>query len=320
MSSRIERYESGKIQPPRLKLSLVESEEEESSDVEIIKPRMQAVAENVADVNYSPRRLTDAEANVIVAVLWQVQLLHDKSSKPFLCVGDEIEYPSNQQGIVTRKIYATVPVAANLSSLAVSPRFSYENYLEFGVKCQFIVGEQTREMQGLRVNNARVPFPFQRRHAKEIQWATFNPLVHSETLDDNRTTVVFIDKPNVPLHGDSFFLSTSVAGSVLNQVGTSPNSYDLDDEEKQRNESMLHFYDDTYVPNVCKFTATNMHGQDERNVASDGTSVNIVFTNAPFMELQKWYRAKKQVQEFLTTLKRIDAVVKSAIVNGEKFI
>lgn len=320
MSSRIERYESGKIQPPRLKFSLVESEDEESSDVEIIKPRMQAVAENVADVNYSPRRLTDAEANVIVAVLWQVQLLHDKSSKPFLCVGDEIEYPANQEGTITRKIYATVPVTANLSSLAASPRFAYENYVEFGVKCQFIVGEQTREMQGLRVNNARVPFPFQRPGAKEMQWAAFNPLVHSETPDDNRTLVVLIDKPNIPLHGDSFFLSASVAGSVLNEVGTSPNDEINDAEEKQQRDSMLHFFDNVYVPSVCNFTATNMHGQDARTVESNGISVNIVFTNAPFLELQQWKKAKKQVQEFLTTTKRIDAVMKSAIVNGEKFV
>jgi hypothetical protein len=63
-----------------------------------------------------------------------------------------------------------------------------------------------------------------------------------------------------------------------------------------------------------------MHGQDARTVESNGISVNIVFTNAPFLELQQWKKAKKQVQEFLTTTKRIDAVMKSAIVNGEKFV
>ena len=317
--SRLDQYNANKVQPPRLKL--VESEEEEtSSDVEIVKPRMQEIAETVVDLDYSPRRLTDAEANVIVAMLWQVQLLHDKSSKPYLVVGDEVRYPANQDGVITRNVHASIPVTANLSTLAASPRFSYGSFVEFGVKCQFVIGEQTRAMQSLRVNNVRVPFPLQRPGAQEIQWAAFNPLVHSETPDETRTLITFIDKPNIALHGDSFFLGTSIAGAILNEVGTSPNEDVTDLEAKEKDMSMLHFFDDTFLPNVSNYTATNMHGQNARTVASDGMSINIAFTNAPYLGLQQWRKAKKQVQEFLTTLKRIDAVIKAAIVNGEKFV
>lgn len=276
---------------------------------------IRVLAERVAEQPYYPQTLTDEQANRVVATLVLAQQMLEDDVRFFLQVGSAVEYPMNQEGEVMRSVSAEIAVYPNLQTL-VCKRFTYSESSDFGLKCQFIIGIDTA--RGVPASNTRVPFPLQRRDALELPWAAYNSAIHSETDAVDRTRVVFIDKPNVPLNGDAFYLETTDSAAPLNEVGTSPNDDPSDGDTQRR--ATLHFYDELFASIVASATARNMHNESEALVSSPGTSINIKLGNAEPVSAERWKRAIEIVKRHLTTPARIERIVGHTIKYGVAFV
>lgn len=276
---------------------------------------VRVIAERTAEQPYYPQTLTDEQANRVVATLVLAQQMLEDDVRFFLQVGGAIEYPMNQEGEVMRSVSAEIVVHPNVQTL-VCKRFTYSDSNEFGLKCQFVIGSDTA--RGVPASNTRVPFPLQRRDALELPWAAYNSAIHSETDAVDRSRVVFIDKPNVPLNGDAFYLETTDSAAPLNEVGTSPNDEPSDNDTQRR--ATLHFYDELFASIVASATARNMYNENEALVSSPGTSINIKLSNAELVSAERWKRAVEIVKRHLTTPARIERIVGHTIKYGVAFV
>lgn len=304
--------------PPRLKLT-EDSDDDSSGSVEVLGSSMQRAAESVVEPGYWPRALDDASAEIVVSLLWLAQEMCNRNARFYLVVGGDVQYPQNQQGTIERAIYATIPVEPVLDTLCAT-RFSFVNPAEFRLRCQFVVGSRDAPHVQVPASTVRVPYPLQREGAIDMPWAAYNSKTHTDAPrpGDNRRSVMFIDKPNVAMYGDRFFLSTTGTSEQLNQVGTSPND-DTTDIDRSR-AAAQHFYDDFFVPAVVNETADNMHGEQASQVASDGTSVNIVVSNGNSLTAARWSVALREAKQHLTTAVRINAAVARIVLNGATLV
>lgn len=301
-------------QPPKLRL--VESSEESESDVATQISRIQSVAERVSEIPYRPQKMSVEDAQHVVGIILLAQQLLESNVQCELIVGGEVELPMNQQGTIEREVYARIPVTPDLSVLVVN-RFVFGKVMQFELKCRFNIGKRT--LGGTKINTERVPYNLQRPFADEIPWAAFNETIHTEEADpfSGLKTIVFTDKPNIPLHGDSFFLSTSILGTDLNSVGTSPN--DSPGGMQDLWPYQLHFYDNSFLEFAAE-SGDNMNGRSASYVACRGKSINVQVGNVGRPSLQNLKRATDEVVKHLTTPRRIQAALQYVIAQRQKLI
>ena len=283
-----------------------------------------------------PMRLSPEAVNHVVGVLWLAQALVAPTTTCHLVSGSDTILPNNQQGTITRDVYARVAVQPDLSTLVASgvqywpsvadrqavTTFNIEHrdagiraqrLPEFHLSCHFTVGRPT--LVGALASPDRVPVAVARPGAVSLPWQAYNPVVHTERTDvlsrsGGRISVALADAPNLLLHGDTFFMSTS-SEHDLNNVGQSPNE-PLEGDVGDAHYARAHFYDDSLLAAFAR-TGASLHGVPRASVAVAAHSVNIELFDAPTMSLERFRRAQRLVGD-MTTVQQLEAVVRTIVV------